>query len=66
MTELKKGDLVICNELMGFVVDVTPFVVKLNTEVGERSVSRDCNIVRLSTAHEIAFLCSEHIMKGVT
>lgn len=65
MVELKAGDLIVCNALIGFVIEVNELAVKVNTEVGERSIAKTGNIAVLSTAQELASVYANNIMKGV-
>lgn len=65
MQELNKGDLVISNDLLGFVVDICPSTVTLNTVAGERVITLHDKIAVLATAQELALCYATHLIKGV-
>ena len=67
LKELNKGDILIVNELMGFVVDYNPSMnsAKLNTLEGERCVNLTGNYAVLATAAEVAQAYSNHLRKVV-
>lgn len=65
MRELNKGDLIISNDLLGFVTDILPDTATLNTEIGVRTIRLHDNIAVLATAQELAASYANHIMKGM-
>ena len=67
MIEPKKGDLLVANELMGFVIDYNPSMntVKLNTLLGEGCVNITDNCAVIASAAEVAQSYSNHLRKVV-
>lgn len=62
---MQQGDLVVCNDIMGFVVEVKALTVVLNTEVGIREISLNNNIAVMSTATELAQFYANQVIKVV-
>ena len=62
---MQQGDLVVCNDIMGFVVEIKALTVVLNTEVGMREISRNNNIAVMSTAAELAQFYANQVIKVV-
>lgn len=62
---MQQGDLVVCNDIMGFVVEEKALTVVLNTEVGIREISRNNNIAVMSTATELAQFYANQVIKVV-
>lgn len=62
---MQQGDLVVCNDIMGFIVEIKALTVVLNTEIGIREISRNNNIAIMSTATELAQFYANQVIKVV-
>lgn len=62
---MQAGDLIICNDVMGFVVEVKAFTFTVNTPMGVKELSLSANPVVMSTAQEIAQTYANQIAKVV-
>lgn len=62
---MQKGDLVICNDLMGFVIWCRGDELTLNTVDGVKHLYTK-NAVVMTTAQEIAQAYTCQLLKGVT
>lgn len=62
---MQKGDLVICNDLIGFVIKIKALTVLLNTPIGLKEVSLNANSAVMATSAEIAQSYSNQLAKVV-
>ena len=65
MQELHKGDLIISNDLMGFIVELQQDKILLNTTTGKKLIAKHNNIAVMSTGQELAMRYSQQLLKGV-
>lgn len=62
---MQTGDLVICNDVMGFVTEIKALTFTLNTSSGLRELALSVSPVVMSTAQEIAQAYANQIKKAV-
>lgn len=62
---MQAGDLIICNDVMGFVIEIKALTFTLNTPMGVKELSLSANPVVMSTAQEIAQTYANQIAKVV-
>lgn len=62
---MQTGDLVICNDVMGFIVEIKALTFVLNTSSGLKELALSANPVVMSTAQEIAQAYANQIKKAV-
>lgn len=62
---MQKGDLIICNDVIGFVVEVKDLTFIVNTSTGLKELSLMATPVIMATAQEIAQTYSNQLAKVV-
>ena len=65
MQEPRKGDVVIQNDIIGFVVDITAADVIINAVDGIKKLTRTSALAVLSTGQELLNKYVDRLSKGV-